>query len=96
MKTGYVYLLASRKAGTLYVGVTSNLVQRVEQHRNELGKGFTKRYRVHRLVYYEICDDMRQAIVREKQLKNWQRAWKIGLIEKSNPGWRDLYPDILG
>ncbi len=96
MKMGYVYILASRKAGTLYIGVTSNLINHVAQHQTEVLLGFTKRYRVHRLVYYEICDDIRGAIAREKQIKNWKRAWKIELIEKNNPSWRDLYGDIVG
>ncbi|WP_159692474.1 GIY-YIG nuclease family protein [Cognatazoarcus halotolerans] len=96
MKQACVYLLASRRNGTLYVGVTSNLVQRVWQHREGLAEGFTKRYGVKQLVWFELHDDMASAIRREKALKEWQRAWKIELIEKTNPGWRDLYEEIVG
>jgi|SRR5579884_3350041 putative endonuclease len=91
-----VYLLASKPKGTLYVGVTSNLVQRVWQHRENLLEGFTKRYGVHRLVWFELVDRMDVAIRREKQIKKWNRAWKIELIEKDNPAWRDLWPEIAG
>ena len=96
MKQPCVYLLASRRNGTLYVGVTSNLVQRVWQHREGLAEGFTKRYGVKQLVWFELHDDMASAIRREKALKEWRRAWKIELIEKINPGWRDLYEEIVG
>lgn len=89
-----VYLLASKFHGTLYVGVTSDLVQRIWQHRTGLVEGFTKRYAVHRLVWFEQADTMEVAIVREKQIKKWNRAWKVELIEKSNPDWRDLWPEI--
>ena len=94
MKQPVVYLLASRRNGTLYIGVTSNLPQRIWQHRNEAVEGFTQKYAVHRLVYFELHDDMATAISREKQLKHWNRAWKIALIEKANPTWRDLWPNI--
>ena len=90
-----VYILASQRNGTLYIGVTSDLVQRVWQHRNDLVEGFTKKYGVHRLVYYELHADMTEAIQREKRLKKWNRAWKIELIEKENPEWLDLWPMIL-
>ena len=96
MKQACVYLLASRRNGTLYVGVTSNLVQRVWQHREGLAEGFTKRYGVKQLVWFELHDDMASAIRREKALKEWRRAWKIELIEKTNPGWRDCYEEIVG
>ena len=86
---------ASSRRGTLYIGVTSDLVKRVYEHKQDLVEGFTKRYRVHTLVYYELFEDMSQAIGREKQLKKWQRAWKIELIERMNPEWRDLYADIV-
>ena len=89
-----VYLLASRRNGTLYIGVTSDLVKRVWQHKNDQVDGFTKKYQVHRLVYYEIHTDMSEAIKREKQIKKWARHWKLQLIEKKNPGWKDLYDDI--
>ena len=88
-----VYILASRRNGTLYIGVTSDLVKRVWQHRNDLVEGFTKKYRVHHLVYYELHNDMGAAVRRERQLKKWNRAWKIELIEKENPHWRDLWPE---
>jgi putative endonuclease len=90
-----VYILASKRNGTLYIGVTSNLVQRAWQHKNGITGGFAQRYGVHRLVYYEMADDMTSAITREKQLKKWRRAWKIELIEKSNANWDDLWTTIL-
>ena len=89
-----VYILANQKHGTLYIGVTSNLVQRIWQHKNEVVEGFTSRYHIHQLVYFEQHSDMLTAIVREKQLKKWNRAWKIRLIEEFNPEWKDLYPEI--
>jgi putative endonuclease len=95
MKNYYVYLLASTKNGTIYIGVTSDLVKRLYEHKNNLIAGFTKKYAVHRLVYFEIHQDIRQAIIREKQLKKWKRQWKINLIEKENPEWKDLYDDIV-
>jgi putative endonuclease len=91
----YVYLLASRKQGTLYLGVTRDLVRRVYQHREKLTPGFTSRYDVRRLVWFEVYDDPINAITREKEIKKWRRAWKIALIEKDNPEWRDLYPEII-
>jgi len=87
--------LASTKNGTLYVGTTSNLVKRVYEHKNNLGSRFTQTYSVHNLVYYETTDDVMSAITREKQLKKWKRNWKINLIQKQNPEWRDLYPELL-
>ena len=87
-------MLASRRNGTLYIGVTSNLVQRVWQHRNDLVEGFTKTYGVHSLAWYEVHPTMESAITREKQIKKWRRAWKIRLIEKLNPEWDDLYDEI--
>ena len=90
-----VYILASKRNGTLYIGVTSNLPARVWQHKNDLAEGFTKKYGVHRLVYFEIYDDMSEAIQREKRLKKWRRQWKIDLIEKTNPQWRDLFDEIV-
>jgi putative endonuclease len=89
-----VYILASKRNGTLYIGVTSNVLQRVWQHKNDMVEGFTKRYNVHRLVYYEQYTDMMEAILREKQLKKWNRAWKIELIERENPEWRDLWFEL--
>ena len=90
----YVYLLASRKNGTLYTGVTSDLLRRVVQHKSGAVPGFTQKYGVHRLVYYEVFGDIEAAIQREKRLKRWRRSWKIALIEQMNPQWRDLYEDI--
>jgi putative endonuclease len=93
-KPSYVYLLADRCYGTLYVGVTSNLVKRAWQHREACADGFTKKYGVKLLVWFEVHCDIREAITREKQIKKWNRAWKIALIQKENPGWRDLYLDF--
>jgi len=90
-----VYILASKRNGTLYVGVTSELVKRIWEHKQDMVAGFTRKYQVHNLVYFEQHEDMNQAIQREKQIKKWKRAWKIELLEKSNPVWRDLWPDIL-
>jgi putative endonuclease len=92
----YLYILASRIGGTLYIGVTNDLVRRVAQHKSKTAEGFTKQYDVDRLVYYESFDGIEQAIHREKRLKKWPRAWKIALIEKENPNWIDLYPQIAG
>jgi len=91
-----VYILANKKDGMLYIGVTSNLVKRIYEHKHDLVEGFTKRYHIHNLVYYEVTDDVTSAITREKQLKKWNRAWKIALIKKQNLEWRDLYVDIVG
>jgi putative endonuclease len=90
----WVYILASRIGGTLYIGVTNNLVRRIYEHRNGLVDGFTKKYHVHGLVYFEQYSDIETAITREKRLKRWNRAWKIQLIEELNPNWDDLYPQI--
>ena len=87
--------MASKRNGTLYVGATSNLVKRVHEHKNDLADGFTKKYRVHNLVYFELHEDMSDAIAREKQIKKWNREWKLELIEKSNPEWKDLYDNII-
>lgn len=94
MRQPAVYILASHVQGTLYVGVTSDLVKRIWEHRSDLVEGFTKRYQVHRLVHFEQFLSMLEAIEREKELKKWQRAWKVELIEGSNPDWRDLWLDI--
>ena len=94
MKTFYVYILCSKRNGTLYTGATSNLVKRVYEHKNNLTDGFTKKYYVHLLVWYEIHQTAESAITREKQIKTWKRAWKLRLIEESNPEWNDLYEDI--
>jgi putative endonuclease len=86
-----VYILASKRNGTLYVGVTSDLVKRIWEHKSGLMEGFTKRYGVHRLVWYELHESMESAILREKRLKEWKRDWKFELIERTNLGWHDLY-----
>lgn len=91
---GYVYILASAMAGTLYIGVTSDLVKRVSEHKNGVNCRFTQKYKIHRLVYYETFGSIEQAIEREKKLKKWKRAWKIFLIEKTNPKWDDLFPKL--
>ncbi|HEU4709818.1 MAG TPA: GIY-YIG nuclease family protein [Methylophilaceae bacterium] len=90
-----VYMLASKKHGTLYVGVTSDLLKRVWEHKNDVIEGFTKKYAVHDLVWFEMHDDMQAAIVREKNIKAWKRAWKIELIEQANPEWIDLYNSLV-
>jgi putative endonuclease len=95
VKQPCVYLLASRRNGTRYAGVTSDLVKRVWEHKEDLADGFTKRYGVHTLVWYELHDSMEVAIRREKTIKGWKRRWKLELIEKQNPGWRDLYDEVL-
>jgi putative endonuclease len=92
--TGYVYILASSQYGTLYIGVTSDLVKRVYQHKNKSIEGFTSKYGVDKLVYYEIFEDIESAIIREKQMKKWERDWKINLIHRLNPEWNDLYQSI--
>jgi putative endonuclease len=90
-----VYILASRRNGTLYLGVTSDLPKRAWEHKNDLVEGFTKRYGFHQLVYYELHEDMVSAITREKQLKKWNRAWKLELVEEKNPEWKDLWEEIV-
>ncbi|MBI5263650.1 MAG: GIY-YIG nuclease family protein [Bradyrhizobium sp.] len=95
MKQPAVYILASRRNGTLYTGVTSSLAQRVWQHKSDVTEGFSKRYGVHLLVWYELHETMESAISREKAIKEWKRNWKLELIEKTNPTWRDLYASIL-
>ena len=94
MKNYFVYLLASKRNGTLYTGVTDNLIKRVWQHKNDLVEGFTKKYKVHTLVYYEQIENIQSSIRREKQIKKWKRKWKLDLIEKLNPNWLDLYEKI--
>jgi putative endonuclease len=91
----FVYILASRRNGTLYVGVTCDLVRRVQQHREGLIKGFTREHGVKSLVWFEAGDSIVEAIRREKQIKHWKRVWKLALIEKTNPQWRDLYADLI-
>lgn len=95
MKEYYVYILASKRNGTLYVGVTDNLIKRVAQHKENLVEGFTNKYAIHILVYFEVFNLIEEAILREKRLKRWKRDWKLKLIEKTNPNWADLYLHIL-
>ncbi|HNS54963.1 MAG TPA: GIY-YIG nuclease family protein [Syntrophales bacterium] len=95
MKSYYVYILASRRNGTLYIGVTNDLARRIHDHKNHVIHGFTAKYKVHDLVYYEAYTDVREALAREKRLKKWKRQWKINLIEKENPDWKDLYDLVL-
>lgn len=95
MKSYYAYILASKWNGTLYIGITSNLLRRIWEHKNNLDESFTKKYDVHMLVYYEDTKDVSGALKREKQLKKWNRQWKLELIEKQNPDWKDLYNDLV-
>ena len=95
MSSAYDYIVASRRNGTLYTGVTSNLIQRVWRHKNGMFDGFAKRYKTHILVWYESHETLRSAIEREKNIKRWCRKWKLDLIEKGNPTWRDLYAELL-
>ena len=90
-----VYILASKRNGTLYTGVTSDLIKRVWQHKNDMVAGFTEKYSIHDLVYFELHESMASAIAREKQIKKWNRSWKRNLIEKGNPRWEDLYEGLL-
>jgi len=92
----YIYLLANRKHGALYVGMTNDLIRRVYEHKSDCVEGFTKKYAIHRLVYYEVFADPYNAISREKVLKSWKREWKIALVEKGNPEWADLYDSLSG
>lgn len=95
MKESHVYILASKYNGTLYIGLTSDLIRRVWEHKNKFIPGFTQKYNVTMLVYYEIFNDITLAAAREKRLKEWKRQWKIDLIQKNNPKWKDLYTDII-
>ncbi|MFA5119409.1 MAG: GIY-YIG nuclease family protein [Candidatus Omnitrophota bacterium] len=91
----YIYILAHKKNGVLYVGVSNDLIRRVYEHKNDFVEGFTKKYKVHRLVYYESVNDIISATTREKMLKKWNRQWKVELIEKANPEWNDLYDELV-
>ncbi|OGN89678.1 MAG: hypothetical protein A2158_04405 [Chloroflexi bacterium RBG_13_46_14] len=93
--TYYVYMMASCRNGTLYIGTTSDLMRRIYEHKNDFVEGFTRKYGTHMLVYYETFDSKEGALIREKQLKKWNRAWKIRLIEEVNPRWGDIYNDLL-
>ncbi|MBM2825696.1 MAG: Excinuclease subunit domain protein [Dehalococcoidales bacterium] len=95
MSDYYIYILASRRNGTIYGGFTNDLVRRIYAHKNDFVEGFTRKYGVHTLVYFEECSDRNNAIQREKQIKEWERRWKLELIEKANPDWKDLYEEIL-
>ncbi len=94
MKSYYVYILSSEIRGTLYIGVTNNLIRRIYEHKNNLVEGFTKKYNIKNLVYFEETNDINEALTREKQLKAWKRMWKVELIENSNPEWKDLYDEL--
>lgn len=94
-KQSYVYILSNNQNTVLYIGVTANLVKRIWEHKNNVIKGFTQRYNIHKLVYYEVFDNIEYAILREKQLKNWHREWKINLIKKQNPEFKDLYQELF-
>ena len=95
MKNYYVYILASKRNGTLYIGITSNLIKRIQEHRGKIVKGFTEKYDVDKLVYYEQTEDVHSALAREKTLKKWNKEWKLRLIEKENSKWEDLYFNII-
>ncbi|OGN99631.1 MAG: GIY-YIG nuclease [Chloroflexi bacterium RBG_13_52_12] len=94
MKDYYVYIMASKRNGTIYIGVTNDLIRRVYEHKNDFVDSFTKKYKIHSLVYFEQCNDIESAIIREKQLKKWNRKWKLELIERENPRWKDLFEDL--
>jgi putative endonuclease len=93
-KYSYVYIITNKRNGTLYIGVTSNIIKRIYEHKNRLVDGFSKKYNLHKLVYYEQYSDIKTAIEREKQIKKWERLWKLKLIEKTNPKWIDIYNEI--
>ena len=95
MKKFYIYILANKYHGTLYIGLTSNLVKRIWEHKNNLAEGFTKKYQIHKLIYFEEYLDSQTALAREKNLKAWKRDWKIELIERQNKNWIDLYKDLI-
>lgn len=95
MKKGFVYMMSNKKDGVLYIGVTSDIVKRIYEHKNGFVDGFTKQYNLKNLVYYEVYDDITEAVKREKQLKNWHREWKVELVNMQNPHWEDLYESIL-
>ena len=95
MKQYYIYIITNKPNGTLYIGVTNNIARRIYEHKHGLVEGFSKKYHLHILVYYEIFNDVKEAIIREKQMKKWKRDWKIRLIEEFNPEWKDLYDEFL-
>ena len=94
MKQYYVYIITNKRNGTIYIGVTNNLKQRIQQHKDKIVEGFTKKYSLDKLVYYEQTECIISAIEREKQLKKWNRKWKLSLIEKNNPKWKDLFNSL--
>jgi putative endonuclease len=94
-KNYYLYIVASKRNGTLYIGVTGDLIKRIYEHKQNVVDGFTKKYNIHNLVYYETYGDIEEAILREKQIKKWNRKWKIQIIEENNPEWKDLYKTII-
>jgi putative endonuclease len=94
-KNYYLYIITSKKNGTLYIGITGDLVKRIYEHKQNAVDGFTKKYNVHQLVYYEVYRDIEEAILREKQMKKWNRKWKVRIIEEKNPEWKDLYDEIM-
>jgi len=96
MKEYYVYMISNKKCGTIYTGVTNNLIRRIYEHKQGLADGFSKKYQLHRLVYFELHIDINEAILREKIIKKWRREWKFNLIERNNPHWVDLYVEIIG
>jgi putative endonuclease len=96
MRNYFTYILASKRNGTLYIGITNNLLKRVQEHKNKEASVFTKKYKIDKLVYYEECNDVNAAIMREKQLKKWKRQWKLRIIEEFNPDWEDLYYRLTG
>jgi len=95
-KSYFVYILSNKRNGTLYIGITNNIIRRVNEHKNKIADGFTKKYDLTNLVYYEKFNYINDAIMREKQLKTWRRVWKLDLIEKSNPNWNDLSDNFIG
>ena len=96
MKQPCIYIITNRHNTTLYIGVTSHLVQRIYQHKHKLIEGFSAKYNLEKLIYFELFEDMENAIIREKRLKRWKRDWKHRMINEMNPVWRDLYPDLIG
>lgn len=94
-KSGFVYILTNKNNTVLYTGITSNLQKRIWEHKNSLAEGFTKKYKLHKLIYYETLEEIEEAIKREKQIKNWHRDWKIKLIKSKNPNFQDLYSEIV-
>ena len=96
MKEYYIYIIANKKCGTIYTGVTNNLIRRIYAHKQGLVDGFSKKYQLHHLVYFAVHSDINEAILREKRIKKWRREWKFNLIEKNNPHWVDLYAEIVG